>query len=103
MRVTIKKDGKNSLVLQGEQMALQAPAKGDPLMIEAEFDEGSPIKIVIANGKEQTIPVRQVRLVHKETNWIKSFKRVTKGGIVTVHGHERRKAYRKMRDKHASI
>ena len=107
MRLSIiRKNGsksEKSLILQGKQIALQAPESGDPLMLEAEFDEGSPIKIVVSNGSQREIPVRRLRLVHKETYWVKGFTRETKAGTVKVSGHERRKPYVKMRDKHASI
>lgn len=92
---------KKRLVLQGEQIALQAPEKGDPLMIEAEIDPGSPIKIVIGSGKP--MPVRRVSLIHKDTYHVKSFIRHTKQGEVKVPAHDRRKPYRWLRKKHSSI
>lgn len=101
MRVSISREGKKTLVLDGEQMALKAPENGSPLMIEAEFDEGSPLKIVIGNGSPQ--PVRQVRLVHKETYRVKAFIRRTKAGEFRIASHERRMPYRKLRTKHVSI
>jgi hypothetical protein len=85
-------------------MAIQAPQKGDPLMLEAEFDEGSPIKIVIANGKESApMGIRQLKLVHRNTYRVKAFMRHTKAGEVRVPAHDRRMPYRKLRAVHKSI
>ncbi len=101
MRVSISREGKKNLVLEGDQMALQAPSSGAPLMIEAVFDDGSPLKILIGNG--EPVPVRQMRLVHKDTYRVKSFIRRTSAGEVRIPSHDRRKPYRKLRSKHVSI
>lgn len=101
MRLSISREGKKALVLEGNQVALQAPVDGAPLMIEAEFDEGSPLKIVIGNGAP--VPVRRMALVHKDTYRVKSFIRRTSAGEVRVPSHERRMPYRKLRAKHSSI
>jgi len=101
MRVSIHREGKKALVLEGEQIGLQAPAGGDPLMIEAEFEEGSPIKIVIGNGAP--MPVRRLSVVNRNTYRVRAFVRHTTAGEVTVPAHERRKPYRKLRKKHAAI
>lgn len=92
---------KKRLVLQGEEIALQAPAGGDPLMIEAELDPGSPIKIIV--GGSAPMPVRRLALVHRDTYRVKAFIRHTRDGEVRVPAHERRKPYRKLRKKHTTI
>ena len=104
MRVSINREGKRALVLEGDRMAIQAPVKGDPLMIEAELDEGSPIKIVIANGKESTpMGIRQLKLVHRQTYHVPSFVRHYKSGDVRVSAHERRRPYMKLKKHHKPI
>lgn len=100
MKISLSKDGKQRLVLQGKRIALQTPDNGDPLMIEADMDDGSPIKIMI-DGR--TLPIRRMTLVHKDTYRVKSFIRHTSAGEVRVPSHDRRKPYRKMRAVHKSI
>lgn len=102
MRIALSQQGKRKvLIMEGDHIALQAPSNGDPLMIEAELEAGSPIKIVI--GNQAPMPVRGLRLVHRNTYRVETFKRTTKAGVVTVHSHDRRMPYRAMRKKHVSI
>ena len=49
------------------------------------------------------MPVRQMRLVHKDTYRVKAFVRKTRAGEIKVDSHERRMPYRKLRSKHVSI
>ncbi len=101
MRVTITKDNKKKLILEGTKMAIQAPSSGDPLMILAEFDQASPIKIVV-DGNEP-VGVRRMALVHKKTYRVDAFIRHTKNGSCKVPAHDRRFPVRNLRKEHKSI
>ena len=95
MRVAIT-NGRNlrsRLVLNGDNIGIQVPKEESDLLIEAQLDHGSPIKIVVSNGAP--VPVSQLRLVHSKTYYVKTFKRHTKAGIVMVPGHTRRRGIRR--------
>ncbi len=101
MKVTVIRENKRSLIIQGEQVALKAPALREPLMIEAEFEEGSPVQIIV-NGSEP-LPIRRLAIVNRKTYHVAAFYRTTKAGTVKVDAHERKMPYRKLRTKHQSI
>ena len=101
MKVTVIRENKRALVIQGEQVALKAPKLEEPLMIEAEFEEGSPVHIIV-NGSEP-MPIRRLAIVNRKTYQVAAFYRTTKAGTVKVDAHERKMPYRKLRTKHQSI
>lgn len=101
MKVTVIRENKRALVIQGEQVALKAPTLNEPLMIEAEFEEGSPVQIIV-NGSAP-MPIRRLAIVNRKTYHVAAFYRTTKAGTVKVDAHERKMPYRKLRAKHNSI
>jgi len=102
MRIAISKDGRQKLILNGTNIAMEAPSNGDPLMIEAEFDDDSPIRIIV-DGSKHSVPVRTMRLVNRKVYRVAAFRRETKAGIVDVAAHDRRMPVKKLRANHKSI
>lgn len=93
MKVSLKK-GKKLIVLKSasNEFGIQLPETDGPLFVEAEFDERSPMQIMIP-GRE-SIPVKKLQLSHTGTYVVKSFKRHTKAGVVVVAEHHRHKPVR---------
>lgn len=101
MRVAIRRDGKKTLVIEGDHIGLKAPDNGLPLMIEAEIEDGSPIQIVVGSHRAP-LPVRSLKLISDKMYRVKTFERHTKAGIVTIPSHQRRMPVR-LRKVHKSI
>lgn len=95
MKVTLRK-GKKSLIVRSvnNEFGIQLPESEGPLFLEAEFDEASPVHILIpgASGRStpERIPITGLKMYHQKKYWVKSFRRQTKAGVVMIPSHQRR-------------
>lgn len=92
-------NGKKHLVMRtrSNKIGIEAPANGDPFIMEFEMQEGSPFKVIVDGTRP--IPIASARLVHSRTYYVKPFKRKTQDGVVAVPGHVRRMPIRWKREK----